>query len=149
MRSPDIPSVMPEIDDRTRRTMEESDSRHAESPSLSFEAYRRRRYDELNAWVGARKAVYLDMKYWMQSNLIGPKRVPNRSLSVLPFASLVAITPAIPAIQYELIAVLTPVGRLSLVLAQSLARRNTFRGPCGCVLKQTRQISSPADSHKQ
>lgn len=65
MRSPDMPSVIPEIDDRTHRTMEESDSRHAESTSESFEAYRRRRYDELNAWVGERKAVYLDMKYWI------------------------------------------------------------------------------------
>ncbi len=45
--------------------MEESDSRHAQTASLSFEAYRRRRYDELNAWVRARKAVYLDLKYWI------------------------------------------------------------------------------------
>ena len=64
MRSPDISAVMPEIDDRTRRAMEESDTRHAES-SVSFEAYRRSRYDALNAWVAVRKAVYLDMKYWI------------------------------------------------------------------------------------
>lgn len=56
---------MPQIDEGTRRRMEESDSRHVQSTSLSFEAYRRRRYDELNAWVGVRKAVYLDMKYWI------------------------------------------------------------------------------------
>lgn len=69
-----MPSVMPEIDDRTRRTMEESDSRHAQSTSLSFEAYRRQRYDELNAWVDVRKAVYLDMKYWIW--LRDPDRSP-------------------------------------------------------------------------
>jgi len=57
--------AIPDLDERTRRTMEESDSRHAEAASLSFEAYRRRRYDELNAWVRARKAVYLDLKYWI------------------------------------------------------------------------------------
>src|SRR6266487_3179382 len=58
-------AAIPDLDERTRRTMEESDSRHAQTASLSFEAYRRRRYDELNAWVRARKAVYLDLKYWI------------------------------------------------------------------------------------
>lgn len=61
----DMAAVMPEIDDRTRQIMEESDSRHAAADSVSFETYRRRRYDELNTWVGVRKAVYLDMKYWI------------------------------------------------------------------------------------
>ena len=54
--------------------MEESDARHAETSSVSFEAYRRRRYEELNAWVCARKSVYLDMKYWIW--LREPERSP-------------------------------------------------------------------------
>lgn len=54
--------------------MEESDRRHAHSPSVSFEGYRRHRYDELNAWVDERKAVYLDMKYWIW--LRDPERSP-------------------------------------------------------------------------
>jgi len=60
-----MPSGMPELDERSRRIMEESDARHAETPSVSFEAYRRRRYDELNAQVSALRSVYLDMKYWI------------------------------------------------------------------------------------
>lgn len=51
--------------ERAHQIMEESDSRHAETSSVAFEAYRRRRFDELNDWVRARKAVYLDMKYWI------------------------------------------------------------------------------------
>jgi hypothetical protein len=66
--------TMPELDERTRRIMEESDSRHAASDSLTFEAYRRRRYDELNTWVRTRKSVYLDMKYWIW--LRDPERSP-------------------------------------------------------------------------
>lgn len=54
--------------------MSESDARHAESPAVSFEAYRRRRYDELNAWVRGRRSVYLDMKYWIW--LREPERSP-------------------------------------------------------------------------
>lgn len=56
---------MPELDQRSRRIMEESDRRHAATGTLTFEAYRRSRYDELNKWVRTRKAVYLDMKYWI------------------------------------------------------------------------------------
>jgi hypothetical protein len=54
--------------------MEESDARHAETPSVSFETYRRRRYDELNAQACARRSVYLDMKYWIW--LRDPERSP-------------------------------------------------------------------------
>ena len=54
--------------------MEQSDSRHAATENVSFEAYRRGRYDELNTWVQARKAVYLDMKYWIW--LRDPDRSP-------------------------------------------------------------------------
>jgi hypothetical protein len=66
--------VLPELDERTRQIMEQSDSRHAAAENVSFEAYRRRRYDELNIWVQARKAVYLDMKYWIW--LRDPDRSP-------------------------------------------------------------------------
>ena len=45
--------------------MEESDRRHTDADSVSFETYRRRRYDELNVWIRTRKVVYLDMKYWI------------------------------------------------------------------------------------
>jgi hypothetical protein len=54
-----------ELDERTRQLIEESDRRHAAADSVSFEAYRRGRFDELNEWVGSRKPVYLDMKYWI------------------------------------------------------------------------------------
>ncbi len=57
--------TMPELDERTIRIMEESDGLHAASESVPFETYRRRRYDELNTWVGTRKPVYLDTKYWI------------------------------------------------------------------------------------
>ncbi|MEY2584054.1 MAG: hypothetical protein QOD80_80 [Verrucomicrobiota bacterium] len=57
--------AMPELDERTRRIMEESEARHAASDSVAFDTYRRRRFDELNAWVRERKTVYLDMKYWI------------------------------------------------------------------------------------
>jgi hypothetical protein len=66
--------VLPELDERTRQIMEQSDSRHAAAENVSFEAYRRGRYDELNIWVQARKAVYLDMKYWIW--LRDPDRSP-------------------------------------------------------------------------
>lgn len=56
---------MPKLDERTLRIIEESDTRHAKTTEVSFEAYRRRRYDELNRWVGLRKSVYLDIKYWI------------------------------------------------------------------------------------
>src|SRR6266487_4880299 len=69
-----MPSGMPELDERSRRIMEESDARHAETLSVSFEAYRRRRYDELNARVSALRSVYLDMKYWIW--LRDPERSP-------------------------------------------------------------------------
>jgi hypothetical protein len=69
-----MPSHMPELDERSRRIMEESDARHAETASISFQAYRRRRYDELNTWVSTRKSVYLDMKYWIW--LRDPERSP-------------------------------------------------------------------------
>ena len=65
---------MPELDERTLRIMEESDARHAASDSLSFEAYRRLKYDELNAWLRKRRSVYLDMKYWIW--LRDPERSP-------------------------------------------------------------------------
>jgi hypothetical protein len=65
---------MPELDERSRQIMEESDARHAETPSVSFEEYRRRRYDELNARVCAARSVYLDMKYWIW--LRDPERSP-------------------------------------------------------------------------
>jgi len=58
-------SLIPELDERTRQLIEESDTRHAADESVPFEAYRRGRFDELNKWVRARKPVYLDMKYWI------------------------------------------------------------------------------------
>ena len=57
--------LIPELDERTRQLIEESDRRHAAAESVPFEAYRRGRFDELNKWVRARKPVYLDMKYWI------------------------------------------------------------------------------------
>jgi hypothetical protein len=69
-----MPVLIPELDERTRRLIEESDSRHAAAASLSFEAYRRGRFDELNEWVRTRKTVYLDMKYWIW--LRDPDRSP-------------------------------------------------------------------------
>jgi hypothetical protein len=65
---------MPFPDDQTIALMTESDRRHASGASVSFEVYRRQRYDALNAFMRHRKSIYLDMNYWIW--LRDPARCP-------------------------------------------------------------------------
>ncbi len=55
--------------------MQMSDEKHARTASESFVAYRRKRFQELENFVTARRKVYLDLKFWI--GLRTPSEAPK------------------------------------------------------------------------
>jgi len=75
--------TLPIVSERIQRLMAESDARHSANPSLSFEDYRRTKYAELSDFVRSRKAIYLDMNYWIWLREPACSPFPNQAVQLL------------------------------------------------------------------
>src|SRR5713101_1230459 len=56
---------MPTLDTELEHTLRDATLKHARTPGERFFHYRRRRFQELENFVAARRTVYLEMNFWI------------------------------------------------------------------------------------